>query len=253
MSNLVFILNKDNSDNYLDWINLKSSKYKVIFIEEENKNKWKTVSDLLSNYRFKLFRNDFPCFINSDINSTDKDLCEFLDVFENKNLNFASPSIEGSEDFFSSKNCFLRNVNYVPNVFFAFSKNAISLFRKKKVLSFNESGSGIDWALPSILKNEGVAILDSVKINYNFEQQEKKIKDFVDVYTTFNLESFYYTEFSRVENKEEIDVESFTNSFEKLNSADFNRPHRRQNGCVPIKSYLVSQRLMNASGSAPLR
>ena len=83
MSNLVFILNKDNSDNYLDWINLKSSKYKVIFIEEENKNKWKTVSDLLSNYRFKLFRNDFPCFINSDINSTDKDLCEFLDVFEN--------------------------------------------------------------------------------------------------------------------------------------------------------------------------
>lgn len=248
---LVFILNKDNSDNYLSWINLKSKKYSVIYIEEVLDNKWRTVYDILLNYKYKLFFYDFPCFINSDVVSSHDDLCDFIEIFKSENINFASPAINGSEDFFSFKNSYLRNVNYIPNVFFAFSKYAISIFRRNKVLNFNDSGSGIDWAIPAILNNDKVCIIDSISIKYNFEQQEKNIKDFVSIYNQFKLESFYYTEFSRIERKEEIDVESFANNFEKLNNI-FKRPTRRANGCLPSKSF-ISQRLINATGAQWLK
>jgi len=249
---LVFVLNKDNSDEYLNWVDLKSSKYDIIYVEEVLENKWKTIGDLFSRYKYKLFYYNFPCFINSDVSSSDEDLCKFIEVFKKNELNIASPAIQGPEPFFESKDSFLRNVNYVPNVFFAFSKYAISLFKKNKILNFNDSGSGIDWVLPAIIKNDKVCIIDSIKINYRFEQQEKNIKDFVEIYTKFNLESFYFTEYSRIDHEEEMSIESFYNNFDKLEDCEFRRPTRRSNDCVPKKSFL-SQRLVNATGSHSLR
>jgi len=248
---LVFVLNKDNSDEYLNWVDLKSSKYDIVYVEEVLKNKWKTIHDLLSRSKYKLFYYDFPCFINSDVASSDEDLCKFIEVFKTNKLNIASPAIQGPEVFFESKNSFLRNVNYVPSVFFAFSKHAISLFKKNNILNFNDSGSGIDWTLPAIIKNDKVCIIDSIKINYKFEQQEKNIKDFVEIYTEFNLESFYFTEYSRVDCEEEMDIESFSNNFKKLRNCNFRRPTRRSNDCAPERSF-ISQRLLNATGAQNL-
>ena len=61
--------------------------------------------------------------------------------------------------FFSSKNCFLRNVNYVPNVFFAFSKNAISLSNLSREELDVYSKNSFDYYQENLSKLKAVHIL----------------------------------------------------------------------------------------------
>jgi hypothetical protein len=231
--NIVFVFNRSS-----DEFNLKDTKdIKIVFCGCGS-NKWKTIGEIFDKHKLKNYKT--ISFIDSDVQIDTEDLEKFLYLFKKHNLNYASPSY--SNHAFFSERYSLRIVNFIPDKFITFNFKSLNLVRK--YFDENDSGSGIDWLIPKMLKYKGTAIIGTICIGNNYSDNENiNVRDLLEIYSKFNFDSLNYKELSRIEyDLEEVKI---SNNVEKFDKMKFSRPSRRSNGCggseVQLSSRLLSE------------
>lgn len=229
--NIIFVFDKSS-----DKFNLKDTKdIKIVFCGSDS-NRWKTIGEIFDSYKLKNYKT--ISFIDSDVQIDLEDLEKFLHLFKRYNLNYASPSY--SNHAFFSEQYSLRIVNFIPDKFITFNFKSLNLIRK--YFDENNSGSGIDWLIPKILRYKGVAIIGTICINNNYSDNENiNVRDLLEIYGKFEFDSLNYKELSRIEfDSEEIKLKI---NVEKVDKMKFTRPSRRSNGCGGSEVHLSSRML----------
>lgn len=240
--NLIFIFSF--SLDYLDWIDLKNPNYDLILVDAQE-NRWANIHKLIDEHKAKISKYKSISFMDSDVKSTSSDIEEYFRIFNKYKLNYSSPSYR-SPDFFSQKQCLMRDVNCLPDKFITFNYN--SLVSIKKYLLFNSSGSGIEWLLPKEI-GKGVSIIDKIVLDNDYDDKNKKIviKDLIKIYNELLADNLYFVEYSRIDHEEQKSFCCFPiGKFELIDTFKFKRPSRRSNSCCNTHVTL-SNRMINST------
>ncbi len=133
--------------------------------------KWPPLKELLEQNPKFIDDYEYVCFPDDDLAMTKDDLNRLFDVCHEHNLELAQPSLTASSPvthplLVNNRLCRLRFTNFVEVMAPCFRTSLLR--RAASTFSETQSGWGIDWLWPPLVKNRrtGVAIVDEVIMHH---------------------------------------------------------------------------------------